>query len=106
MLFCDLGNGDCVSDVSCNEIPDAGSGCSAGSIAASSYDQACEADADCAPIYAGSLCGDCFCPNATIASSALAQYDADFAAAGTGPNACFCPDFPPPTCVAGVCTPN
>jgi hypothetical protein len=104
MIFCDLGNGDCIADTTCDEV-DGGSGCSAGAIDATSYDQACTADADCSPVYSGSLCGACFCPNAAVAGSALAQYQADFAASGAGPGVCFCPEIPAPICGAsGLCT--
>ena len=101
-IFCDLGGGACVAGVTCDQL-DGGAPCTGGTIQASSYDQSCVADGDCAPVYQGDLCSSCFCPNAAIAQSALAKYQADFAASGHGPDTCFCPDFPPPVCQGGVC---
>ncbi len=78
-------------------------GCPGGTIEASSYDQSCKVDGDCAAIYQGTLCSSCFCPNAAVDQGALAQYQADFASRSHGVNVCFCPAFPPPFCNAGVC---
>lgn len=98
--YCDLGGGACALG-SC-----ADAGCSAGSIQASGYDQSCNADADCAAVFEGNLCGLCFCPNAALAKSALAKYESDFAAKMPPANACDCPLSPPPLCKAGVCALN
>ncbi|MFI5299156.1 MAG: hypothetical protein ACHREM_13755 [Polyangiales bacterium] len=99
--FCNLGGGLC----SMGNCPSDG-GCGKGSISASHYDQACAANADCVPVYEGSACGACFCPNAAINQSALAQYRSDFAALGPGGSVCSCPLIPTPVCRSGVCAAN
>ena len=102
-LFCDLGNGTCIDGVPCDEL-DAGAPCDKPTILASSYDQSCNVDSDCAAVFSGSLCSTCTCPNATISQDAMAAYQADVAAAGPGPQDCFCPVSPTPSCNGGVCT--
>jgi hypothetical protein len=84
---------------------DAGGPCTKGSVTASDYDQACTTDADCTPVFQGSMCGPCACTNAAINKSALPAYNAGVTAAG-GPlvNTCLCPGLPSGVCSAGVCT--
>jgi hypothetical protein len=97
--YCDLGGGRCVQ----GDCPVDG-GCAKGSIAAADYPRACAKDSDCAAVYEGSACGACYCPNAAIAKSALAQYKADFQAKNPDPGTCACPLIPAPRCLGGTCT--
>lgn len=68
------------------------------------YDTSCVDTSDCAPVFAGDLCGVCDCPTAAINSSELAKYQAEVAVkdVGTPPNECLCPAIPK-GCVAGQC---
>jgi hypothetical protein len=94
---CDLGGGACLD----GPCPDAG--CTAGSMETSGYDHSCASDADCAAVYAGSLCSKCFCPNDTVNTKAFMKYQEDFSAKGVGPSTCSCPVLPKPYCKAGTC---
>jgi hypothetical protein len=73
-------------------------------IVASHYDRSCAVDADCAPVYQGSLCSHCFCPTAAISKAALPAYQGDFSAAGQPVSICACPTYPLPVCDGGHCT--
>jgi hypothetical protein len=85
-----------------------GGGGTGGTITASSYDQSCQADTDCVPIFAGTVtcCGGC--PNAAINASDESKYENDLTA--DHPNVCngACPAIAcaPVTaiCTAGQCT--
>jgi hypothetical protein len=99
--FCDLGGGACIAGTTCAAL-DGGGSCA--TIEASSYNQVCSADIDCAPVYQGSVCSGCFCPTAAINRAALPAYQKDFAASGPHPGGCECPLIPAPVCNAGVCT--
>ena len=46
-----------------------------------SYPKECGSDGDCAVATVGNVCSPCRCPNAAIASSAKAAYEADYRAA-------------------------
>ncbi len=52
------------------------SGC-ANSIQTKDYNVACTADADCAPVFEGALCGCGSCPNAAINLKDLERYNRD-----------------------------
>jgi hypothetical protein len=76
-------------------------------LSASSYSTACAVDTDCESVYLGDTCdSECFCPNATIATSSDVKYRSD-AAANERHNqggACGCPAIQSPKCNAGVCS--
>jgi hypothetical protein len=75
------------------------------SIAATSYDQSCTQDADCVPVFQGSVCTDhCGCANAAINQKDLTQYQTDLAATAKTPSICECPNIPAPRCVNAVCS--
>jgi hypothetical protein len=96
--YCDLGNGYC------NDGPCLSDGGTCGdSISASSFDQFCVADTDCAAVYQGDLCGGCLCPNAAINQNVLTVYNEDIAAAEPDPPSCFCPTSGAPQCISGTC---
>jgi hypothetical protein len=61
-------------------------------------------DADCAPVYQGSLCSQCWCANAAISKTALPAYQSDVEAAGPPVSTCDCPASRPPVCDGGICT--
>ena len=84
---------------------DAGSDANVCILSASHYAQTCNVASDCSTIFAGDACSPtvCICPNAVIAQSSRAQYDADLAATHAHNN-CFCPLSPAPTCCAGTCS--
>jgi hypothetical protein len=99
--YCDFGDGTC-TDGPC-PLFDAGAPCSGGTILASDFDQSCASAADCAAVYQGSLCTECFCPNAAVnGKGGLSAYEAAIAGK-TGNGLCECPESPPPVCNAGVC---
>jgi hypothetical protein len=98
--FCDLGGGACVGGVTCAELD----GGTCATIEASHYDQSCATDTDCLAVYQGSLCSNCFCPNAAISQTALPAYQSNFAASGPHPGICDCPLIHSPVCSAGACT--
>ena len=76
-----------------------------GAITASDYDQSCTAATDCAQVAEGDLCTMiCDCPNATVSTSVVAQYRADFETKRVFNLGCPCPSGPIPKCVAGKCT--
>jgi hypothetical protein len=87
----------------CGDV-DAGAICTPQVIWATDYDQSCTSNSDCVPVYQGSLCSECRCPNETINSAELAKYEAASNTPGQPPASCFCPAFPPPLCQQGVCT--
>ena len=78
---------------------------------ASSYDQTCTVDTDCAGVSEGSSCNPCdfSCPNATIDHGALAKYTSDTTnlpavlavAKGACPSSCGGPAGP--CCRGGQC---
>lgn len=74
------------------------------------YSKACTGDGDCTTATVGSVCSPCKCPNAAIASSELAKYDADFRAASSqcrtpqGDIACAACAPATVACLSGTCT--
>ena len=75
----------------------------------SSYDTACNVQADCAAAFVGDPCATtCECPNAAINRSDLPREQSDLMAmtalCNTPPGACTVSCVEPmPTCNAGVC---
>jgi hypothetical protein len=102
--FCDLGGGACVAGSTCDELDGGPPACTGLVISAGTYDQSCAGDADCAPVFQGDVCSQCWCPNAAINQSALSAYTAALNASGPSTVICNCPAYPPPVCAAGVCT--
>ncbi len=43
-------------------------------IAASEFDRSCDTDLDCVPIFQGTVCSPCQCPNGAIAASSQSDY--------------------------------
>jgi hypothetical protein len=91
--------------------PDRCADASAQAIMASSYDQSCQKDSDCAAIEEGNFCSpgaNNGCTNAAINKSALAQYQSDLAKTTAG--VCYglagCPAESGPCCQNGVCAVN
>jgi len=78
-------------------------------IQASSYDQSCKSDSDCAMVSVGNACAECIfaCGEnvGAINVGALAQYMADVDKTPAGAASCGCPNFPrrPPCCRGGQC---
>jgi hypothetical protein len=74
-------------------------------LAASDYDTSCSAPSDCSAVFLGNACtSSCACENGTIASSSVAQYEADYKAVADGGGiVCPCPPPEPPSCCKGAC---
>lgn len=107
-----IGPEDCAAGASCcfDHICAPGTGSQV--IAASSYDQSCAVDSDCAGVSEGDSCKPCdfSCANAAINAGALAKYTSDSSgfpsvvavAHGVCPSSCG--DGPGgPCCVGGKC---
>jgi hypothetical protein len=48
-------------------------------LSASEFDQSCDIDSDCVPVYEGSVCAACRCAEAAIATKDASQYAAELA---------------------------
>jgi hypothetical protein len=80
-------------------------------ILASSYDQSCTEDTDCAEVTSGDYCSPnlCECGGSAVNVGAVAQFDSDVAKASMGVDAalrfaCPCLESPGPCCRGGTCT--
>ena len=76
-------------------------------IHAADYDRSCQRDTDCVAVVDGDLNWPCFCPSASIASSAVDAYQADLVRRRQGGifgATCSCPTYGFPVCHQGLCT--
>lgn len=83
-----------------------GGGCDAAShtIDITEFNVSCTEASDCAPVFIGNFCGNCWCPWTAINVADLKKYQAEaqVKAAGTPGPKCFCP-ADVPSCVQGQC---
>jgi hypothetical protein len=98
---CEAGAGGCAATDSGQGGRGAGGSCVV--LRADAYSTSCADAVDCVPVYLGSTCAPCRCPNGAIAQSDQAKYAADLEAAGPAPGMCGCPAYPPLICPGGKC---